>query len=226
MRILVVEDNVSLLHSIRDILEKNFSVDIASDGEEGIFLARQNIYDAIILDVMLPDIDGFSILKKLRGDKINTPVMFLTARDSIEDRVKGLDLGGDDYLVKPFQAPELEARVRALLRRSGNFTNEQTLKYKGLELRGKEEDILADGQAVKLTIKQYELLEFFINNAGAILTREQIYDRIWGYDSDTTLGVVEVFTHQLRKKLEPFGYDKDIKTVRGIGYKLQKEQES
>ncbi|MFS0783639.1 response regulator transcription factor [Bacillus sp. 1P06AnD] len=223
MRILVVEDHISLLHSIRDILQKNFTVDIASNGEEGYFLAQQNIYDAIILDVMLPGMDGFEILRKLREEHIETPTMFLTARDSLEDRVKGLDLGGDDYLMKPFQAPELEARLRALLRRSGSFTNEQTIRYKGIELLGKENDILVDGQPIKLTLKQYELLEFFIGNVGSILTREQIYDRIWGYDSDTTVGVVEVFTHHLRKKLEPFGYDKDIKTVRGIGYMLKKE---
>ncbi|WP_019243025.1 MULTISPECIES: response regulator transcription factor [Bacillus] len=223
MKILVVEDHESLLHSIKGILEKSFTVDIASNGEDGYFLAQQNIYDAIILDVMLPGMDGFEILRKLRRENIETPVMFLTARDSLEDRVKGLDIGADDYLVKPFQAPELVARVRALLRRSGNFTNDQTIRYKGIELRGKENDILIDGEPVKLTLKQYDLLEFFIGNVGSILTREQIYDRIWGYDSDTTIGVVEVFTHHLRKKLEPFGYDKDIKTVRGIGYMLKKE---
>jgi len=223
MRILVVEDHISLLHSIKGILEKNFTVDIASNGEDGYFLAMQNIYDAIILDVMLPEMNGFQITENLRKEGIDTPIMFLTARDSLEDRVKGLDLGGDDYLVKPFQAPELEARLRALLRRSGNYTSEQTIRYKGIELLGKENDVIIDGQKVKLTVKQYNLLEFFIANVGAILTREQIYDRIWGYDSDTTLGVVEVFTYQLRKKLEPFGYDSCIKTVRGIGYMLEKQ---
>ena len=223
MRILVVEDHISLLHSIKGILEKNFTVDIASNGEDGYFLAMQNIYDAIILDVMLPEMNGFQITENLRKEGIDTPIMFLTARDSLEDRVKGLDLGGDDYLVKPFQAPELEARLRALLRRSGNYTSEQTIRYKGIELLGKENDVIIDGQKMKLTVKQYNLLEFFIANVGSILTREQIYDRIWGYDSDTTLGVVEVFTYQLRKKLEPFGYDSCIKTVRGIGYMLEKQ---
>lgn len=223
MRILVIEDHLSLLNSIQNILEKNFKVDIASNGSEGYFLAQQNIYDAIILDVMLPEMDGFEIIRKIREEGIETPVMFLTARDSLEDRVKGLDLGADDYLVKPFQALELEARLRALLRRSGHFTQDQTIRYKGIELLGKENDISIDGHPVKLTLKQYDLLEFLIGNAGSILTREQIYDRIWGYDSDTTIGVVEVFTHHLRKKLEPFGYDKDIKTVRGIGYMLMKE---
>ena len=150
-------------------------------------------------------------------------MLFLTARDSLEDRVKGLDLGGDDYLVKPFHAPELEARVRALLRRSGKITSEKTVKYKGIELKGIDEGAFVDGEKVKLTAKEYALLEFLIGNVGSILTREQIYDRIWGYNSDTTIGVVEVFMHHLRKKLEPYGYDKDITTVRGIGYKLTKE---
>lgn len=223
MRILVVEDHLSLQQSIKDILEKDFKVDTAANGEDGLFMAEQNIYDAILLDVMLPGMDGFKILELLRKQDINTPVLFLTARDSLEDRVKGLDLGGDDYLVKPFQAPELEARVRALLRRSGKITTEKTVKYKGIELKGIDEGAFVEGEKVKLTAKEYALLEFLIGNTGSILTREQIYDRIWGYNSDTTIGVVEVFMHHLRKKLEPYGYDKDIATVRGIGYKLTKE---
>ncbi|WP_374722159.1 response regulator transcription factor [Peribacillus tepidiphilus] len=220
MRILVVEDNITLLHSIKELLSSSFTVDVASDGEEGLFLALQNIYDAIILDVMLPGMDGFQIIQELRKENIKTPVLFLTAKDALEDRVRGLDYGADDYLVKPFQAPELEARLRALLRRSGSLTTKQTLCYKGIELHGREKEITIDGQPVKLTLKQYDLLEFFIQNKGSILTKEQIFDRIWGIDSDTSVGVVEVFTHHLRKKLEPYGYDKDIQTVRGIGYML------
>lgn len=220
MRILVVEDNITLLHSIKELLSSSFTVDVASDGEEGLFLALQNIYDAIILDVMLPGMDGFQIIQELRRENIKTPVLFLTAKDALEDRVRGLDYGADDYLVKPFQAPELEARLRALLRRSGSLTTKQTLCYKGIELHGREKEITIDGQPVKLTLKQYDLLEFLIQNKGSILTKEQIFDRIWGIDSDTSVGVVEVFTHHLRKKLEPYGYDKDIQTVRGIGYML------
>ncbi|WP_153125282.1 response regulator transcription factor [Peribacillus tepidiphilus] len=220
MRILVVEDNITLLYSIKELLSSSFTVDVASDGEEGLFLALQNIYDAIILDVMLPGMDGFQIIQELRKENIKTPVLFLTAKDALEDRVRGLDYGADDYLVKPFQAPELEARLRALLRRSGSLTTKQTLCYKGIELHGREKEITIDGQPVKLTLKQYDLLEFFIQNKGSILTKEQIFDRIWGIDSDTSVGVVEVFTHHLRKKLEPYGYDKDIQTVRGIGYML------
>ncbi len=223
MRILVVEDNISLLQSIKQILFEEFEVDCAENGEEGLFMAMQNIYDLIVLDVMLPEMDGFEVIQKIRGEQIKTPVLFLTAKDSLEDRVRGLDFGGDDYLIKPFQAPELQARIRALLRRSGSLTTNQTIQYRGIELFGKEKDIVVDGHPIRLTLKQYEMLEYMIQNKGVILTKEQLYDRVWGFDSDTTIGIVEVFVHHLRKKLEPFGYHKDIQTVRGIGYMLKEQ---
>jgi len=223
MRLLVVEDNASLLESIVQILRDEFEVDTALNGEDGLFLALQNIYDAILLDVMMPEMDGFEVIQKIRDEKIETPVLFLTARDSLEDRVKGLDFGGDDYIVKPFQAPELKARIRALLRRSGSLTTKQTIRYKEIELFGKDKDVQVDGQSMKLTLKQYELLEYLIQNSGKILMREQIFDRVWGFDSDTTVAIVEVYVHHLRKKLEPFGYQKDIQTVRGIGYILKEQ---
>lgn len=221
MKVLVVEDNVSLLESIRQILTDEYEVDTADDGEDGLFMAQQSIYDIIILDVMLPGIDGFEIVRKIREAKIDTSVLFLTAKDALEDRVRGLEMGGDDYLVKPFQAPELKARIRALLRRSGIISLEQHVKYRNIELLEKEKDILVDGKVIKMTLKQFELLEYLIRNNGKILTREQIFDRIWGFDSDTTIAIVEVFIHHLRKKLEPFNYHKDIQTVRGIGYMLK-----
>lgn len=223
MRLLVVEDNLPLLDSIVQLLSDEFEVDQASNGDDGLFLAQQNIHDAIILDVMLPGIDGFEVLKIIRNEGSKIPVLFLTARDSLEDRVMGLDSGGDDYLTKPFQAAELKARIRALLRRSGSLTTSQTIQYRGIELLGKERDVLVDGTSIKLTAKQYELLEYLIQNKGAILTKEQIYDRVWGFDSDTTIAIVEVFMHHLRKKLEPFGYHSDIKTIRGVGYMLNDE---
>ncbi|MFD4927594.1 response regulator transcription factor [Peribacillus butanolivorans] len=221
MKVLVVEDNVSLLESIRQILTDEYEVDTADNGEDGLFMAKQSIYDIIILDVMLPGIDGFEIVRKIRDAKIDTSVLFLTAKDALEDRVRGLEMGGDDYLVKPFQAPELKARIRALLRRSGIISLEQHVKYRGIELLEKEKDILVDGKVIKMTLKQFELLEYLIQNNRKILTREQIFDRIWGFDSDTTIAIVEVFIHHLRKKLEPFNYHKDIQTVRGIGYMLK-----
>ncbi|MFJ7994254.1 response regulator transcription factor [Peribacillus frigoritolerans] len=221
MKVLVVEDNVSLLESIRQILTDEYEVDTADNGEDGLFMAQQSIYDIIILDVMLPGIDGFEIVRKIREAKIDTSVLFLTAKDALEDRVRGLEMGGDDYLVKPFLAPELKARIRALLRRSGIISLEQHVKYRNIELLEKEKDILVDGKVIKMTLKQFELLEYLIQNNGKILTREQIFDRIWGFDSDTTIAIVEVFIHHLRKKLEPFNYHKDIQTVRGIGYMLK-----
>lgn len=223
MRLLVVEDNLPLLDSIVQLLSDEFEVDQASNGDDGLFLAEQNIHDAIILDVMLPGMDGFEVLKTIRNEGLKIPVLFLTARDSLEDRVMGLDSGGDDYLTKPFQAAELKARIRALLRRSGSLTTSQTIQYRGIELLGKERDVLVDGNSIKLTAKQYELLEYLIQNKGAILTKEQIYDRVWGFDSDTTIAIVEVFMHHIRKKLEPFGYHADIKTIRGVGYMLNEE---
>jgi len=221
MKILVVEDNISLLESIKIILESEYTVDTADNGEDGLFYAEQNIYDLIILDVMLPHLNGFEIVQRIRKQRINTPVLFLTAKDSLEDRVKGLEYGGDDYLVKPFQEPELQARIKALLRRSGALDLDAGLKYKEIVLTGRENDVMVKGSPIKLTIKQYELLEYLIQNNGKILTKEQIFDRIWGFDSDTTIAIVEVFIHQLRKKLEPFEYHKDIQTVRGVGYILK-----
>ncbi|MCL6573674.1 MAG: response regulator transcription factor [Bacillus sp. (in: Bacteria)] len=223
MRLLVVEDNLPLLESIVQLLSDEFVVDQASNGEDGLFLAMQNIHDVIVLDVMIPEIDGFEVLRTIRKEGLKIPVLFLTARDSLEDRVRGLDSGGDDYLVKPFQVAELKARIRALLRRSGSLTTDQTIKYRGIELSGKEKEIVVAGEPLKLTAKQYELLEFLIQNKGAILTKEQIYDRVWGFDSDTTIAIVEVFMHHLRKKLEPFGYHTEIKTIRGVGYMLNEE---
>ncbi|WP_433750976.1 response regulator transcription factor [Falsibacillus pallidus] len=224
MKLLIVEDHQPLLQSLKEILKPEYDIVAASDGEEGFYLASQNIYDAINLDVMLPGMNGFEILTAIRNAGIETPILFLTARDSLEDRVRGLNSGGDDYLVKPFQTPELIARLRALLRRSGSFTTDLTLKYKGIELSAKDKEAVIKGTPVKLTIKQFDLLEYLIQNQGCILTREQIYDRVWGFDSDTTIAIVEVFMHHLRKKLEPFGYHSDIRTVRGVGYILKKKQ--
>jgi len=225
MRILVIEDDPHLLESIVLSLKDEYEVDTATHGDEGLYLAMQSIYDAIILDLMLPEIDGFTIVASLRKNQVKTPVMVLTARDALDDKVKGLDLGADDYLVKPFMTPELLARLRALLRRSGALTTDRTLCYRGIKLFGREYDIEVDGARLRLTQKEYELLEYLLQNVGIILTREQIYDRIWGFQSETTIGIVEVYIHYLRKKLAPFGYDRYLKTVRGIGYQLSPAHE-
>lgn len=221
MKLLIVEDNRLLLDSLKTILELEYTVDTADNGEDGMFYAEQNIYDLIILDVMLPHVNGFDIVKHIRKAKVKTPVLFLTAKDSLEDRVKGLEYGGDDYLVKPFQTPELQARIKALLRRSGALDLDEAIKYKEIILTGKENDVIVKNVPIKLTIKQYELLEYLIQNNGKIVTKEQIFDRIWGFDSDTTIAIVEVFIHQIRRKLEAFDYHKEIQTVRGVGYILK-----
>jgi len=223
MKILVVEDHEEVLTSIVELLSVDFTVDSALDGDEGLFLAMQNIYDVIVLDVMLPYKNGFEIVKDLREEGILTPVLFLTAKDALEDRVEGLNLGADDYLVKPFQGPELLARIYALLRRSGKLSIDSSLKYEGIVLKGKEHPVEVNGETIHLTIKQFELLEYLIQNQGKILMKEQIFDRVWGFDSDTTVAIVEVYVHQLRKKLEPFNYGTAIKTVRGIGYIMKED---
>ena len=220
MRVLVVEDNERLLESIVQVLSEEYTIDTAINGDDALYLAEQDIYDAIILDVMLPEMDGFEVLHRLRDKNVNTPVLFLTAKDSLEDRVKGLNLGGDDYIVKPFQIQELKARLKAILRRSAHLTIDESLCYKGIVINTQKKQVTVDGDQIILTVKQYELLEYLIQNKEQILTREQIYDRIWGFDSDTTIGIVEVYIHKLRKNLQPYHYDKDIKTVRGIGYML------
>ncbi len=223
MKILVVEDHGEVLKSIVELLSADFTVDSALEGDEGLFFAMQNIYDVIVLDVMLPHKNGFEIVKDLREKGIHTPVLFLTAKDSLEDRVAGLNLGADDYLVKPFQGPELLARIYALLRRSGKLSIDSSLKYEGIVLKGKEHPVEVNGETIHLTIKQFELLEYLIQNQGKILMKEQIFDRVWGFDSDTTVAIVEVYVHQLRKKLEPFNYGTAIKTVRGIGYIMKED---
>jgi two-component system, OmpR family, response regulator CiaR len=223
MKILVVEDHEEVLNSIVELLSDDFKIDKALEGDEGLFLAMQNIYDVIVLDVMLPEKNGFEIVTELRKEGIHTPVLFLTAKDSLEDRVEGLNLGADDYLVKPFQGPELLARIYALLRRSGKLNVDSSLKYEGIVLKGKEHPVQVNNETIHLTIKQYELLEYFIQNQGKILMKEQIFDRIWGFDSDTTVAIVEVYVHQIRKKLEPFNYGGAIKTVRGIGYIMKED---
>ncbi|WP_353948537.1 response regulator transcription factor [Sporolactobacillus sp. Y61] len=220
MRLLVVEDHKQLLKEIVRLLSEDYQVDAAENGEDALYMAEQDIYDALILDVMLPGMDGFEVTKQMREKNIDTPVIFLTARDALDDRVKGLNLGGDDYIVKPFQNQELKARVAAILRRSSPLSLNHVLQYKGIEMDNKRKQVTADGNELPLTTKQYELLEYLIENADQILTRQQIFDRIWGFDSDTTEGIVEVYVHQLRKKLKDYGYGNDIRTVRGIGYML------
>ncbi|MBA4493873.1 response regulator transcription factor [Paenactinomyces guangxiensis] len=223
MKILLVEDDLPLLESIERILGEEFQVAAAQSGDEGLYLAEQNIYDLIILDIMLPVMSGLDVLRQIRQQGLDVPVLLLTAKDSVEDKVRGLDQGADDYLVKPFAVPELLARVRALLRRKGALGIEGTLRYGPITLHPREQTGYIHEKLLSLTAKEYALLEYLVQNAGNILTREQLFDRVWGFDSDTTISVVELYIHYLRKKLTPFHLQKMIRTVRGIGYMLKEE---
>lgn len=226
MKILVVEDEQALLEGIKKILiEEMYKVDTADNGYDGLELANQNIYDAILLDIMLPEIDGFSIVKALRDNSVRTPILLLTAKDSVEDRVKGLDLGADDYLIKPFAAPELLARIRVLLRGKGELL-ENDLAYGAIQVNEKEHDGYIGAQKMNLTVKEYLLLEFFIRNKEQILLKDQIFNRIWGFSSEAGLNIVDVYVHHLRKKLATFQLDHYLKTVRGIGFMLKGDEEN
>ena len=187
-------------------------------GEEGILYAEQEIYDAIILDIMMPFMNGYEVLSKLRADKIFTPVLILTAKDSIDDKLKGFRSGADDYLVKPFNREELVARVEALIRRaSGNYT-ENVIEFNGLTLDLNSRKAIANNKEVVLQGKQFDMLEYLINSKNTIITKEQIFDKIWGFNSETTANVIEVYASGLRKELKKIGYDKYLKTIRGVGY--------
>lgn len=225
MKILVVEDDTPLREAVVEVLkEDEYLVDEAANGDDGLYFAEQNIHDLLILDIMLPGISGLEIIKHLRKAGTSVPILLLTAKDSVEDRVIGLESGADDYLIKPFAVPELLARVKALLRRRGTLDKEGEPSYGAVSVNTKVKDGFVQGNALQLTIKEYELLEFLILNSEQILTREQIFDRIWGFDSETTIGIVDLYIHYLRKKLLPYGQDVLIQTVRGAGFMLKEKQ--
>ncbi|GEC91906.1 MULTISPECIES: response regulator transcription factor [Brevibacillus] len=222
MLILAVEDEKALLQTIAGVLtDEGYQVDTAERGDDGLLLAERGIYDLLVLDIMMPGMDGLSLVRTLRAKGIITPVLFLTAKDSVESRVEGLDAGADDYLVKPFAAEELTARVRALLRRQGKQNTEGELAYGPLSLKINEYDGFVDDEPMKLTTKEYELLKYFLQNREQILTRQQIFDRVWGIDSEANYGVVDLYVHYLRKKLG--AYEGFIRTIRNVGYILKKE---
>ena len=222
MRILVVEDEIQLADALSEILRRNmYTVDTSYDGIDGLDNAMSGVYDCIILDIMLPGMNGFEVLKKLRKEKISTPVLLLTAKSEIEDKINGLDSGADDYLTKPFVTGELLARVRALTRRKGEIIDENKLDYNGLELNKSTCSVIWEGNDVKLSLKEYQIMELLISNPHQILPKERIIEKIWGYESDVEYNNIEVYISFLRKKLSVISAPVQIKTARGIGYSLE-----
>jgi len=220
MRILVVEDETSLLKIIaKRLAEEGYSVDSAKNGREAEEYIYSSGYDCIILDIMVPFIDGLSLLRRMRNKKITTPVLFLTAKDSIEDRVTGLDTGGDDYMVKPFSFDELLARVRALLRRKEE-QRDIVLAAGDLELDTLTRMVRRAGKTIDLTQKEYSLLEYLLRNKDIVLTRSQIAENVWDYDFDYGSNIVEVYIRYLRRKIDESFGKKLLHTKRGRGYMI------
>ncbi len=224
MRILLIEDEEGLSQALTEIFKKNrINIDAALNGREGLRQAQSHTYDLIILDIMLPEIDGITILKTLRESHNNVPVILLTARDEISDKIAGLDAGADDYLTKPFSTDELLARVRALTRRKGELKDnsvtfgELTLNKKNCELQA------ANGEAIKLSLKEYQILDLLFDNPHQVITKEQLIDKIWGGDSNAEYNNVEVYISFIRKKIENLKVNIRIRTARGIGYSLEDE---
>ncbi len=225
MKLLIVEDEIktgNYLH--KGLLEAGFAVDLLREGRDGLHAALSNDYDLIILDVMLPGLDGWSILRSLRAAGKNLPVLFLTARDQVEDRVNGLELGADDYLVKPFAFAELLARVRTLLRRGGKnkeFENTTMLRTADLELDLLRHRVTRAGQRLDLTAKEFALLELLLRRQGEVLTRSLIASQVWDMNFDSDTNVVDVAVRRLRAKVDDQFSAKLIRTVRGMGYVLE-----
>lgn len=223
MRLLLVEDEKRMAQALREILRlENYEVDHFEDGISGLEAIESDIYDVAILDVMLPGMNGFEIAKRARIAGIRTPILMLTAKAELDDKVTGLDSGADDYLTKPFMTKELLARIRALSRRNIN-TVDGTLKYNDIELDVSSATLscLANGQSVRVSEKECRILEYLIANQNQILTREQLAVKIWGVESDAEYNNVEVYMSFTRKKLNYVGAKTEIKAVRGIGYELR-----
>lgn len=222
MRILVVEDEVGLADVIARVLRRErYEVDIAHDGEQGLELALAGIYDAIVLDRMLPGIDGLELSRRLRREAVHTPVLILSARRELDERVEGLDAGADDYLGKPFAFTELLARLRALTRRGERPLQAAVLRAGGVTLDQRTHRVERAGQPVELSPREYALLEYLMRNAGQVLTRDQILERVWGYEAQPESNVVDLYIYYLRRKLGDEGAPSPIQTVRGVGYTMR-----
>jgi DNA-binding response OmpR family regulator len=221
MRVLVIEDETKVGSFIKRALEEeSYAVDLCEDGAQGLDMALSGSYDLIMIDLMLPSLPGLEVLARLRKEKVQTPVMILTAQSKVDQRVKGLDAGADDYLTKPFAIDELLARVRALLRR-GPVESPGILQIDDLMLNPATREVTRGGQRIDLTVKEYALLEYFMRHAGRVLTRPMISDHVWNQDFDTFTNVIDVYVNYLRNKIDRGRARKLIHTIRGSGYMLK-----
>ena len=224
MRILIVEDEKKLAAYIKKGLEENhFAADVCFDGEDGLFMLKANEYDIVILDVLLPKKNGLDILREARTSGKKMPILLLTAKDAVEDKARGLDLGADDYLVKPFSFIELIARIRALIRR-GKVYYQTGLAVADLVLDVATHRFSRDGQPIDLTNKEFALLEFFMRNPNTVLTRTQIAEHVWDYNFDSLTNVIDVFVNRVRNKIDRDRTNKLIHTIKGVGYVMSEER--
>lgn len=224
MRILLVEDEVGIAQPLAKLLEKNnLPTDVVYDGVSGLLQGEKNFYDVIILDIMLPEMNGLEVLKALRSKKILTPILLLTAKDTIDDKVAGLELGGDDYLTKPFSAKELIARVRALARRRAERIEDDTLAVGDIVLDTKNAQMSVGGVQTALTAKEARIMEALLRNCGNVVSKEYLLDTVWGFDSEAMENTVEIYIHYLRKKIEQSRFVSII-TKRGLGYLLSENK--
>lgn len=221
MRLLVIEDEKQLLRLIgKKLKEEGYAFDLVSDGREGLNFAESVEYDCIILDLMLPSIDGFTIIQKLRAKNINSPIIILTAKSATKDKVNGLDYGADDYITKPFSFEELIARIRAMLRRKSE-EKETILTCGDLTLDLISREVYRNNNPIELTTKEFSILEYFLRNKGRILTKSQIAEHVWNYEFDYQSNIIEVYIRYLRKKIDDSYEKKLIHTIRGVGYKIK-----
>lgn len=227
MRVLLIEDEYALADALAASLKKdNYTVDVSYDGEDGLDQALTGIYDVIVLDIMIPKMNGIEVLRSIRDEKLATPVIMLTAKSTLEDKLRGFDVGADDYITKPFQTKELLARIRAVSRRRGEI-EDSVLCVGDLKLDTKLCEISTDssGQTMQLSAKEFQMLEYMMKNRRQVITKEQFIEKVWGYESDAEYNSVEVYVSFLRKKMSFIGCTTRIRAVRGVGYILEEQKD-
>ncbi|EPB6162319.1 TPA: response regulator transcription factor [Streptococcus pyogenes] len=223
IKILLVEDDLSLSNSIFDFLDDFADVMQVFDGDEGLYEAESGIYDLILLDLMLPEKNGFQVLKELREKDIKIPVLIMTAKEGLDDKGHGFELGADDYLTKPFYLEELKMRIQALLKRTGKFAD-KNISFGNLVVDLARKEVKVEEKVVELLGKEFDLLVYLLQNQNVILPKTQIFDRLWGFDSDTTISVVEVYISKIRKKLKGTRFVNRLQTLRSVGYILKNNE--